>query len=249
MIVVLLLCSCDTIKKATGNQNERINEEFLAGWKTNEQYDPMDRATSIQEVPCNLGTDMVRCVAFVDDEHDIVGEEYHYTVDDTVMFTQRSYKRNGRVYKTVTEYDRDFYDRFEEDGLPENLRCPFSKDIVCFGELNSFLVQPYIWQGFYPDGSNVTFYYLLTSDGTKLYLDHGESYDAEGNQTSMFFGDTSGETADAIYLEEYEYEDGDMTLKKTYDYREGIETHIFYENGEETERQTFKIDEHGNRID
>ena len=247
IVIMLMLCSCNSAGTERKNPNERINEEFLLRCKMRDQYDPMDTVVETEKRSApDYSDDLAYAVFYLDKDGYAVRIDYYYAPKDILMYSIVSYNEGLYTYKSVFEYNREFYDHFDEYGLSVSQYTDCEKMIIHYGiEYNALGLFPDMTECYYADGSYDTSCSLLSENGQR-YLYESVTYDADGNLTSLFRGNPE-DSEHMLYGEYNTYENGVIVQKCEYDYVGGTETCTDYENGEPVNIETYDIDENGIR--
>ena len=245
IVMMMLLCSCETAGTERKNPNERINEEFLLRCKMKDQYDPMDTVKETEKRPApDYSNDEAYAVFYLDKDDFAVRIDYFYAPKDILMYSVTSYNKGPYTYKSVFEYNREFYDRFDEYKLSASRYTDCEKMIIHYGiEYNALGLFPDMTESYYADGSYDSSCWLLSENGQR-YLYESVTNDADGNMTGLFRGDPEN-SKHMLYVEYNTYENGVIVQKDEYDYVDGIETRTYYEDGEPVNVETYGIDENG----
>ena len=250
LLCAAILCGCGAVSDPGRNKNERINEEFLAGYKNEESYHSLPVAVSSETADIADGSGYV--INYYGTNNNIVKTETYRNDFDKPFCVSLFYTGQNRE-KTVTEYNPEYYEHQEKLYPSPFPRVDLLKKIDYYGEATASLKNPAMQSGpiifeyFYSDGSWSFSRYLL-DEWNEQYLELSESYDGQGNLITTSRG-KPGQGWDAVTLEYYDYDNGQMIRKVECDLVERTAICTEYKNGEPVSTATWKIDENGMRID
>lgn len=232
LIVSILLCSCADLQ---GNGREiagdvNVPEEELreiVRTKKTPVYSMSESTGSYDLEGCDRwgNTITVTSYAAADDQW-FCKQEYLYYPDDV-------------VYQCTVTYNREFYDGYhgQVDWLDLDDYCPeMSVCIYRYAHDETLLSQ----ETYYPDGMHMY---------QEFYSDGSIKRDAHFENEVLFYDIRYREDGTFRYTEDYIYEEGILVTSFIYDYDEGTASLTEYRNGEIFSEVSWKIDEHGNRID
>ena len=164
-----------------------------------------------------------------------------YAVADDQWFCRQEflYYPDDKLYQCAVYYNREFYDNYhgQVDWLTVEENDPGLSTWIFRYTCEETLLSE---EQYYPDGRHM--YQEYYEDGSirraKYYEDEKLIYDISSREDGSF-----------SRVEDYVYEDGELVTEFISDYDEGTLLMREYRNGEIVNEDSWKIDEHGNRID
>ena len=248
ILAVLLLSGCATLTEMADSSIKinRINEEFLQSLAEDKKsFESLDVAIQKETVPDNLFEGLYDIV-YRNAKGDVIKIEQYGSSDDKLLNTSTFYKETDKGSMVITENTPDYYEHYEDYGIPEGY-VNYIKKINYYGKPythGNMQSHPYATEYYFPGGWSRDIR-LLNEEG-EAYLYVNELYGPEGELILVVRGDPGhGDMA----VETERYENGTLVVKEVYDLEQLVGTFTYYENGEPVNTETHPIDVNGNRTD